>query len=140
MDKITDSWEKGKAWVYKKRSKLRAYRKRTNPRIHKKQKSHGIIENECLKKGETQKFLKKAKSRVLRKKTKITLLVLTGCVVPGAATFIIPAACFCCKYVMNPVVRLVDCLSTSMWSCPHGSANNIQCSFSIWKENNILHF
>lgn len=56
-----------------------------------------------------------------------------ACSLPGAGIFTIPAACFCCKYVMNPVWRLVDCCNTSKWSRPHGNANSIQCSLSVWR-------
>lgn len=48
------------------------------------------------------------------------------CCDPGSATLTIPAACFCCKYCINPVDIALVWYIMSSWSLPQGKANNIQ--------------
>ena len=53
-------------------------------------------------------------------------------------TLMIPAACFCCRYVMKPVFSALVCACTSKGSRPQGSANNIQCSFGTYIRNKMV--
>lgn len=48
------------------------------------------------------------------------------CWVSGSATFTMPAACFCCKYWINPVVIALVCSMMWSWSLPQGKASSIQ--------------
>lgn len=59
------------------------------------------------------------------------VIIIPTCAHPGLATLIIPAACFCCKYVIKPFFNALVCVCTSRGSRPHGKANNKQCSSSF---------